>query len=167
MPERYTSGTKIPKKPRMCTTSTNTSMVGSAPLMKMLINTQSSKTAHSSSVVCQPSRWKPPSASFKLTSCRTRSETKKHVDVNAAIHPITVSQPTVISFGTTCFGILRTSNVAAKFLVGSRRKQRYLTLSTLSSVCYESWEAYPVVLASSRGHCACKLSNADEDGEIS
>jgi hypothetical protein len=124
-------------------------MVGSAPLMKILMNTQSSKMAHSSSVVCHPSRWKLPSASFKLTSCRTRSETKKHVDVNAAIHPITVSHPTTIRPELMCFDALRTGDVAAKFLVGSRAQERD-----------------PMVLASGSGHSARKLADADEDGEI-
>lgn len=94
--DKYTNGTRIPKNPRTCITRTTTSMVGSAPLMNTLIKTQSISTAHNSSVACQFSRTYV-SGLLRVASCRTRSETKKHTDVKAAIQPMTVSQPRLIS----------------------------------------------------------------------
>ena len=87
----------MPKKPRICTMRTTTSIVGSAPLTNTLMKTQSKRTAHRRSVPCQPSREKLESRSFKLTSCSTKSATKKHTEVSAAIQPMTVSQPGMIS----------------------------------------------------------------------
>jgi hypothetical protein len=71
------------------------------------------------------------------------------VDVSAAIHPITVSQPTAISSKIDMFWLQRTGDVAAEFLVSSRCKERH-----------------PVILASGRGDGTRKLADADEDGEV-
>lgn len=75
---------------------TMTSMVGKAPLTNTLMKTQSINTAHRSNVACQFSRTYV-SGLFRLANCRTKSETKKHTDVRAAIQPITVSQPVYVS----------------------------------------------------------------------
>src|SRR5690242_16305024 len=109
-------------------------MVGSAPLTNTLMKTHSSNTAQMSNVACQfsltyVSGW------FRLANCRTRSETKKHTDVSAAIQPMTVSQPKLIGKSSIAkvSGVQSTSDVAEEALVRSWCKQGHPMV--LTSCC--------------------------------
>lgn len=86
----------MPKKPSTCIMRTMTSMVGKAPLTKMLMKTQSNNVPHSRNVACHNSLVYESSA-FKMTRFNVRSATKKQTDVKAAIQPTTVSHPLELS----------------------------------------------------------------------